>query len=68
MFYICIIKNKKKMEKKVTNNYRNAGRKKILNATRKVSLIPNDKLEDYEIFVKSLQFPNKKLNDKYLNI
>ncbi len=56
------------MEKKVTNNYRNAGRKKILNATRKVSLIPNDKLEDYEIFVKSLQFPNKNQNDKYLNI
>jgi hypothetical protein len=45
------------IEKKITNNYRNAGRKKILNATRKVSMIPNDKLEDYEKFVKSLQYP-----------
>jgi hypothetical protein len=47
-------------EKKITNNYRNAGRKKILNATRKVSMIPNDKLEEYEKFVKSLQYPNGK--------
>jgi hypothetical protein len=44
------------IEKKITNNYRNAGRKKILNATRKVSMIPNDKIEDYEKFVKSLQY------------
>jgi hypothetical protein len=48
------------IEKKITNNYRNAGRKKILNATRKVSMIPNDKLEEYEKFVKSLQYPNGK--------
>jgi hypothetical protein len=47
-------------EKKTTNNYRNAGRKKIPNGIRKVSMIPNNKLEEYEEFVKSLQYPNGK--------
>ena len=46
------------IEKKETNNYRNAGRRGIKNAKRCVSLIPIDRLEEYKLFVKSLQFPN----------
>ena len=45
-------------EKKITNNYRNAGRRGIKNAKRCVSLIPIDKVEEYKLYVKSLQFPN----------
>jgi len=54
------LEKKEKVEKKIPNNYKGAGRKPILNATRKVSMIPNDKLEEYEKFVKSLQYPNGK--------
>ena len=54
------MEKEEKVEKKIPYNYRNAGRRKIPEGVRKVSMIPRKKVKEYEEFVKSLQFPNGK--------